>query len=303
MNIHDVIIIGGGPAGLNAAVVLGRCRRNVLVFDTGRQRNRSSHGMHNYLTRDNILPSDFLKLAYREIKKYGISMNRIEIIAVKKLQSTIFRVTDKKGTDHYAKKLLIATGLSDNIPPLPGMASFYGKSVFHCPYCDGWEVRDKRIGVYAKNKNGFELALSLKTWSREISIYTDGRNYLGLFEKELLQKKNIPVYTNKIQMLEGKNGLLSALVFETGEKQPCDALFFSNGYEQQSDIARNLGCRMSRKNVVITNRLGQTNLPGLYVAGDVTKDVQFVVVAAAEGAKAAVSINKELQAEEIWKNG
>jgi thioredoxin reductase len=302
MNTLDVIIIGGGPAGLNAAVVLARCRRSVLVFDTGRQRNLLSKGMHNYLTRDNILPADFLKLAHKEIKKYSVSFSRIEIVSAKKLRTNIFQVTDKKGSDHYAKKLLIATGLKDNIPPLEGIEPLYGKSVFHCPYCDGWEVKDKKIGVYAKNKNGFELALSLKTWSKEVSFYTDGKNYLGPVEKKLFRKKNIRVHTERIQRLESKNGQLAEIVFQDGKKQSCDALFFSNGYEQQSNIARDLGCNMSKQGVVNTNRLGQTNIPGLYVAGDVSKDMQFVVVAAAEGAKAGVSINKELQAEDIWKN-
>jgi thioredoxin reductase len=302
MNIQDVIIIGGGPAGLNAAVVLGRCLRKVLIFDTGRQRNRLSNGMHNYLTRDDILPADFLKLAHKEIKKYGVSMTRKEIVSAKKLRTTFFRVTDEKGIDHYAKKLLIATGLKDNIPPLAGIEPLYGKSVFHCPYCDGWEVKDKKIGIYAKNKNGFELALSLKTWSKEIGFYTDGKNYLGSFEKKLLKKKNIPVHTERVQMLEGKNGQLSGIVFQNGKKQSCDALFISNGYEQQSNLARDLGCKMSKQGVVLTNRFGQTTIHGLYVAGDVSKDMQFVVVAASEGAKAGVSINKELQGEDIWKN-
>jgi len=302
MNILDVIIIGGGPAGLNAAVVLARSRRSVLVFDTGRQRNLLSKGMHNYLTRDNILPADFLKLAHKEIRKYGVNFSRREIVSAKKLRTNIFRVTEKKGNEHFAKKLLIATGLKDNIPSLAGIKPLYGKSVFHCPYCDGWEVKDKKIGVYAKNRNSYELALSLKTWSKNISFYTDGKNYLGPVEKKLFRTKNIHVYTEKIQRLESKNGQLAQIIFQDGKKQPCDALFISHGYEQQSSIASDLGCTMNRQGVVNTNRLGQTNIPGLYVAGDVSKDMHFVVVAAAEGAKAGVSINKELQAEDTWKN-
>jgi len=176
--IFDAIIVGGGPAGLNAAIVLGRSRRNVVLFDTGRQRNRFSHGIHNYLTRDNILPADFLKIAYKEIRRYGTTVNHVEIVHAEKLESGIFFVKDKHGKKYHAKKLLLATGLRDNIPPLEGIIDFYGTSVFHYPYCDGWEVSNKSIGVYAKNKNGFELALSLLTWSSKVTLYMDGKAYL-----------------------------------------------------------------------------------------------------------------------------
>jgi thioredoxin reductase len=299
MKLYDVIIIGGGPAGLNAAVVLGRCGRTVLLFDTGEQRNRFSNGLHNYLTRDNILPTDFLKLAYTEIKKYGVFAKHAEIIQVEKLKTGIFLAKDKKGLNYYSKKLLIATGLRDILPPIDGIDPLYGKSVFHCPYCDGWEVKDKNIGVYAKNRNGFELAISLKTWSRQITLYTDGRNYLKPLEKETLQRKKIKVITDKIVRLEGQNGRLENIVFNNDKKQKCDAIFFVNGYEQQCNIAKSLGCKMNKRGVVITNRLQQANIRGLYVAGDVSRDMHFVVVAAAEGAKAAVSINKEFQKEEF----
>ena len=302
MKVHDVIIVGGGPAGLNAAVVLGRCRRRVLLFDTGKQRNRFSDGLRNYLTRDNIRPLDFLKLANAELKKYGVATYQEKIGHAEKLASGIFRVKDIQGQSYYSKKLLIATGLQDNIPPIEGIDTLYGRSVFHCPYCDGWEVRDKRVGVYAKNKNGFELAVSLKTWTKNVFLFTHGRRYLKPLEIDVLKKKKITVFNEKILRLEGKNGKLASVVFENNAKCPCDAMFFVNGYEQQCEIAKKLGCEFTKKGVVVTNRLQQANIPGLYVAGDVSRDMHFVVVAAAEGAKAGVSINKELQKEE-FKSG
>jgi thioredoxin reductase len=299
MKVYDVIIVGGGPAGLNAAVVLGRCRRNVLLFDKGTQRNLSSDGLRNYLTRDNIVPRHFLKLAYREIAKYGVIARRGEILYAEKTQTGPFLVKDERGESYYSRKLLIATGLRDNIPAVRGIENFFGKSIFHCPYCDGWEVNEKLIGVYAKHKNGFELAVSLKTWSRTVALYTDGRNYLTPVEKEVLQKNQIPVISKRILAFEGKNEKLLNIVFTDNKRQRCDAIFFVNGYEQQCNIAKSLGCKMNRTGVVVTNRLQQANVPGLYVAGDVSKDMQFVVVAAAEGAKAAVSINKEMQKEDL----
>ena len=289
--------MGGGPAGLNAAVVLGRCRRKVLVFDTAEYRNKYSHGMHNYLTRDDILPHDFIQECHKELKKYGVCLHRKRVVKGRKNEDGFFVVEDDGGEKYYAKKLLIATGLSDNIPDIPGFKEFYGKSVFHCPYCDGWEVQDRRLGVYARDKEGAELALALKGWSREVVLYTDGKYKVKPHHELQLAAMEIPIDRRRIARLEGKGNQLETIVFRDGEEAACDALFFVNGYRQQCNLAETFDCEISRKGVVVTNRFQQTSTPGLFVAGDADKDVQFVVVAAAEGAKAGVIINKELQKE------
>ncbi|HTM90803.1 MAG TPA: NAD(P)/FAD-dependent oxidoreductase [Flavisolibacter sp.] len=302
MEVYDCIIVGGGPAGLNAAIVLGRCRRKVLVFDTEQHRNRFSHGVHNYLTRDDILPQEFLQLCHKELEKYSVQRILKKVINAKKNEEDVFAVKDESGTVYYSKKLLIATGLSDTLPDIEGFKEFYGKSVFHCPYCDGWEVRDKKIGVYARDKEGWELALSLKCWSDSVSLYTDGKNKVKPFQKEYLDANEIPVITIPILKLHGENSQLQKIIFTTGEERDCDALFFVNGYTQQCNIAEAFGCEVSKKGVIVTNRLQQTNIQGLYVAGDASKDMHFVVVAGAEGAKAGVTINKALQKEVYEKN-
>ena len=192
----------------------------------------------------------------------------------------------------------MATGLSDNLPAVEGLEELYGKYVFHCPYCDGWEVRDKRIAVYARNKNGVDLAMSLKTWSNLVTLYTDGRKYLTPSELTLLEQYDIPVITTRIKRLQSTKEKLRSIVLKDESSHLCDALFFVNGYTQQCELAERLGCTINSKRVVITNRLQETNIPGVFVAGDASRDMHFVVVAAAEGAKAGVSINKELQKEE-----
>jgi thioredoxin reductase len=298
MNLNDVIIIGGGPAGLNAAVVLGRCRRKVTLFDTGNQRNKSSHGMHNYLTRDHILPADFLKIAHRETKKYGVKRLNKFIVSARKNDEGIFVVKDNKGVTYHSKKLLVATGLVDKLPKVEGFKEMYGTSVFHCPYCDGWEVKDKKIGVYARNKEGWELALNLKTWSSDVTLYTDGKNNVKPLQQVQLDANEIPVIRLPFSKLVGAKGKIKKIIFKNGEEKICDAIFFVNGFEQHCSLAETFGCNMSKKGVVLANKFQQTNITGLYVAGDASKDMHFVVVAAAEGAKAGVTINKELQAEE-----
>jgi thioredoxin reductase len=297
MELNDVIIIGGGAAGLNAAVVLGRCRRKVILFDAGKQRNLSSHGMHNYLTRDDILPAEFIKVSHSELKKYGVKLINRTIVSALKNNEGIFVAKDNKGTVYHAKKLLIATGLTDKIPEVPGFKEMYGTSVFHCPYCDGWEVRDKKLGVYAKNKEGWELALNLKGWSADVTLYTDGKKNVKPSQKEILDANNIEVVSLPLSKLEAKKGKLHKIIFKNGEEAFCDAMFFVNGYVQHCDLPKTFGCLMSKKGVVVANKVQQTNIPGLYVAGDASRDMHFVVVAAAEGAKAGVTINKELQQE------
>jgi thioredoxin reductase len=294
MEIYDCIIVGGGPAGLNAAVVLGRCRRKVLVFDTERYRNRHSHGMHNYLTRDDILPSDFIKICHVELEKYSVQKLNKKVISAKKGADGKFIVKDENNTSYSARKLMIATGLTDQLPDIEGIPEFYGQSVFHCPYCDGWEIRDRKVGIYARNKEGWELALALKGWTEEVTLYTDGKNKVKPEQKEYLDASGIPVVSLPIAKFEGEGGQLQKIVFKNGDKADCDALFFVNGYQQQCDIAETFGCTVSKKGVIVTNRLQQTNIEGLYVAGDASRDMHFVVVAAAEGAKAGVTINKEL---------
>ena len=295
MDLLDCIIVGGGPAGLNAAVVLGRCRRKVLLFDSATYRNQYSHGVHNYLTRDDMLPSELLDIARKEVNKYGARMMMKKVVQARKNADGIFVVRDEDGTTYHAKKLLIATGLQDKVPQIPGFQELYGKAVYHCPYCDGWEVCDREVGVYARNKNGYELALALKScWTNNVTLYTDGRNKLKPTEVESLTANGISIVSYPVSHLESKGDTLQYIHFKNGDKRSCEALFFVNGYEQQCNLAETFGCEMTKKGVVATNRHQQTNIEGLYVAGDADKDMHFVVVAAAEGAKAGVIINKEL---------
>lgn len=297
MELFDCIIVGGGPAGLNAAVVLGSCQRKVLLFDTGQYRNKYSHGMHNYLTRDDIEPAEFIQISRKEIFKYGVELANKKVVNARKNNEGIFVVKDEEGTVYHAKKMLIATGLTDPLPEVEGFEEMYGKSVFHCPYCDGWEVRNKRLGVYAKNKNGFDLAIALKGWSNDVAIFTDGVKKFKPHEKEELAANDIAIITLPVLKLEGNNGMIEKIIFKNGTDYSLEALFFVNGFTQQCDLAETFNCEMSKQGKVLTNQYQQTKTPGLYIAGDADKDMHFVVVAAAEGAKAATTINKELQKE------
>lgn len=299
----DVVIVGGGPAGLSAALILGRARRRVILFDHGRYRNAPSRRMHGYLSRDGIPPAALLEVGRREVLGYGVTIRREEVTQIVPLPAsrgrTAFRVVVPRGRAVLAKKILLATGVVDRIPTIPGIEAFYGTSVHHCPYCDGWEWRDRRLACYGRGPSGAGLAHSLLTWSRDVVLLTDGASRLTPLELGGLRARGVEVVRSRVTGLEGAGGRLRRILLRGRAPIERDALFFSTGNEQSCDLAVRLGCRLTPKSAIRTNRRERTNVPGVYVAGDASWDVQFVVVAAAEGAKAAVAINKELQSEEL----
>jgi thioredoxin reductase len=297
--MYDVIIVGAGPAGLSAALMLGRCRRSVLVCDAGRPRNAASRAMHGFLTRDGIRPADFLELARQELGRYDtVELRNVEVVDAECGDSR-FHVTLATGEHASSRKLLIATGVVDNLPPLDGFRELYGASVFHCPYCDGWEVRDQPIAIYGRGERGLGLSLELTVWSRDLVLCTDGPSEIDTGGHERLARNGIAVREETIARLEGTNGLLEHVVFEHGERLPRRALFFTTGQFQRSDLSVRLGCEFNDKGTVRTGKYESTHLHGLYVAGDASRAVQWVVVAAAEGAEAAFAINTDLVKEDL----
>ena len=296
--MYDVIIVGGGPAGLSAALILGRCRRSVLLCDAGNPRNIRSHALHGYLTQDGISPGDFLALAHADLEQYEtITYEECEVASAQ-LKDRNFRVTLENGEKREGRRLLLATGVVDDLPALEGIEALYGSSVFHCPYCDGWELHDQPLAVYGKGPHVSGLAMTLRTWSTELLVCSDGPSLLDDDDRALLERHQIPVREDRIVRLEGNAGQLDRVVFETGDPFSCRALFFSTAQRQRSSIAADLGCEFTDKGAVLTGRRETTNVPGLFVAGDASKATQFVIVAAAEGAEAAVEIHQSLETED-----
>jgi len=296
--MYDVVIVGAGPAGLSAALILGRCRRHVLVCDTGKPRNAASHAMHGFLTRDGIPPGEFLRIAREQLRQYdSIDMRDVEVTAAECIDGR-FHVTLHNGGRVTSRKLLIATGVVDNVPDIAGFRDLYGTSVFHCPYCDGWEVRDRPLAIYGRGARGFGLSLELTGWSRDLVLCTDGPPELSPEDLARLERYRIRVRTERVVRLEG-SARLERIVFDTGDTLSREALFFTTGQTQQSFLAHNLGCEMNEKGTVRTGKYETTHLTGLYVAGDASRAVQWVIVAAAEGAEAAFAINTDLLKEDL----
>jgi thioredoxin reductase len=297
--IYDCIVVGGGPAGLSAALMLGRCRRRVLVCDAGQPRNRWAHAAHGFLTRDGIAPGELRRIAREQLAPYDtVELRTAEVVdAVREGGEYALRCADD--TRLRCRKLLLATGVVDELPAIEGLAAFYGRSVHHCPYCDGWEWRDQPIAIYGRGEEGAGLAQGLTVWSRDLLLCTDGPAELPERIVERLATLRIPVREERVRGLEGRDGKLQRIVFERGPTAERRALFFATGQRQASPLAARLGCAFTARGAVATGKCEATDVPGLYVCGDASREAQFVVVAAAEGAEAGMAINQALLEEEL----
>lgn len=296
--MYDVIIVGAGPAGLNAALVLGRCRRRVLVCDSGRPRNAASPALHGFLSRDGVPPHELLRLGRAELRAYPSVEWRHDEVSEANCAPHGFEVVVRGGERFRGRKLLLATGVVDELPPVEGADTFYGRGVFHCPYCDGWEVRDQPLAVYGRGHESLQTARVLLCWSRDVVLCTDGPSGLSAEDCAFLERHRIRLYDERIERLEG-GATLERLVLAGGRVLERRALFFETARRQHSDLAPRLGCDLTPKAQVRTNKLQLSNVDGVYVAGDAGWDVQLVIVAAADGARAAFAINTALLEEDF----
>jgi thioredoxin reductase len=295
----DVVIAGAGPAGLSAALVLGRACRRVLLCDTGTPRSWASKEMHAYLSRDGIPPERFRDIARRETLAYpGVRFVAQGVTAARRTNDG-FIATVGESRRVRARKLLIATGVFDIVPRIPGIDELFGRSVFQCPYCDGWEMRGRRVAVYGRRQRGFEMARALTAWARDIVLCTDGAAGYSQEQRDQLAGNGVRLVEARIERLDGSRGKLRCLVFRDGTRIERDTLFFDTPSHGQSQLAESLGCQFGRDGGVLCGEYEATSVPGVFVAGNIIRDVQLSIVAAAEGARAAFGINRSLTREDF----
>jgi thioredoxin reductase len=298
--MYDVVVVGGGPAGLSAALVLGRCRRRVLLYDEGEPRNKASHAVHCLLGHEGTDPSELSAKGRAELGRYATITSRRGRVTNIVPSGKHFSVTCAAGQVSEGRKVLLTTGLADQVPQLAGIEKFYGRSVHHCPYCDGFEHRDQALAVYGDGDKGAGLALMMKQWSPDVLLCTNGPAEISASMQARLQQHEIAVCTARIAGLEGTDeGQLTTIRLKKGEVLKRTAMFFATGCHQRSDLSALLGCLRDEKGGIVTDPITEeSSVPGVYVAGDASRDVLLVAVAIAEGAKAAVAINRALLGEE-----
>lgn len=294
--MFDIAIIGGGPAGLSAALVLGRARRSVALFDEAKPRNRVALASHGFLTRDGTPPAAMRKMAHDELAAYPsvrIRGSRVEEVA--REPDGGFRLTDAAGESWRAARLLLAAGLKELLPEIPGLYDFYGRSLFCCAYCDGWELRDRPLVLIAGNDHTFHLAKTVYNWSKDLLVCTNGYDSLEPEEERALRERGIRIDRREIGGFVGEDGQLSALRFADGGEAACAGGFVAERLRQAAPFAERLGCAMTPYGGIETDGAGRTSVPGVYAAGDATCIMPAqLIVAAADGTRAAIGINEDM---------
>ncbi|PYI50526.1 NAD(P)/FAD-dependent oxidoreductase [Paenibacillus flagellatus] len=298
--IFDCVIVGGGPAGLNAALVLGRARRNVALIDDNNPRNAVTRESHGFITRDGIEPSEFRHIAHGEIARYpSVRVVRDKVLDAVR-NGRHFELTAESGETFQARTIILATGLKEILPPVEGIRAFYGKSLFNCPYCDGWELRDRRLVVISENEHAFHMAKTVSNWTNDLFVATNGHRVLTEEQRNALAARGIAVEERKIASLAGENGQLATIVFEDGTERACTGGFVTPQLVQPSRIGESLGCRTNPRGGYIADELGRTNIAGVYAAGDSSfSGPSQLILAAAGGFRAAAGVNADL-IDERW---
>ena len=305
---YDVVVVGGGSAGLSAALVLGRSRRRALVLDAGGPRNAPSSGVHGFFSRDGISPEELLKIGREQLEPYP----SVEVRSVRATgasgENGDFEVILDDGAVVRARKLLLATGVVDELPDKPGFKEFWGRGVYHCPYCHGWEVRDRPLAVLNSGEGAAERAAFIRNWSRDLVLLTDGPANLNEEGRRTLRALDVPVREERISHLEGDPGGaaggLRRIHFEDGSSLEREGLFYVPPQRQGSELAQMLGCEIlsmgqAPAGVKSDSTTRETSVAGVYVSGDAGNAVQSALLAAASGANAAFFVNHSLVADEV----
>ena len=287
----DAAVIGGGAAGLSAALALGRATRRVLVVACEPPRNAPAHAAHNVFTRDGTPPQELLRIGREQLRAYDVVV-RDECASDIERAADGFVITVGNARLH-ARGVVLATGVRDVMPEIPGFRELWGRGVFHCPYCHGWEVAQQPLAIYGRGEAALHFTILLRAWSRDIVLFTDGPSELSADDENRIRANGIVIRSEAVERLVGTDGL-EAVVLANGEVIPRAGLFLRPAQELRSDLPHRLGCTVNAQVRVQADAMGRTNVPFVFVAGDIAPGNQSVASAAASGAIAGAGLNHEL---------
>ncbi|WP_329407508.1 NAD(P)/FAD-dependent oxidoreductase [Streptomyces sp. NBC_00704] len=302
---YEVIVVGGGPAGLSAALVLGRSRRRTLVVDAGEPRNAPSAHLHGYLSRDGMAPADLLAAGREEIARYGVDLVRDRVVEVTRGGGgfAVRLAGDARagaGRTVHARRLVLATGLADELPPVPGVAERFGRDVLHCPYCHGWEVRDRAFGVLATTPMSVHQTLIVSQWSKDVTLFlhTVGEEELTDEDRRRLDTAGVDVVRGEVAALVVEEDRLTGVrLAGDGGEHAREVLFVAPRPVPRTQLAVRLGARTDRTpfgEYPLTDERGLTSVPGLWAVGNAAGYAEQIVNAASRGYRAGAAINMEL---------
>ncbi|PTT21042.1 pyridine nucleotide-disulfide oxidoreductase [Chryseobacterium sp. HMWF028] len=295
----DVVIIGGSYSGLSAGMSLGRSLRNVLIIDSGKPCNRQTPHSHNFVTHDGKTPADIAKLAKEDVEKYNTV--RFYSGRVVKTKKTIggFEVETSSSEKFYAKKLILASGVKDIMPDIPGFAECWGISVIHCPYCHGYEVKNEITGILSNGDMAYEFSKLIVNLTQNLTLFTNGKAALSKAQIEKLNQNKIILNEDEIKEVKHENGSIQKIVFKNGKEVPLQALYAKIPFEQNVDVSGDLGCELTEQGFIKVDMMQKTNIHGVFACGDNVTMMRSVANAVAQGNFAGAVVNKELADEEF----
>lgn len=297
----DVIVIGGGAAGLSGALTLARARRSVLVLDAGEPRNAPAQGVHGYLTREGMAPAELVRAGAAEVTGHGGHIRAARVVEARRGPDGFTVTTDAHET-FVGRRLLITAGLVDELPDIPGLPELWGHDVLHCPYCHGWEVRDQPIGVLGSGATGAHRALLLRQWSADVTLFLHTADEPTEQEWEQLAARGIAVVDGEVTALETTGGRLSGVRLASGRIVPRTALAVLPRMLARAGFATGLGLEAVEHPMgtrIPTDAMGRTTVPGVWAAGNVTDPMVNVILSAAAGMSAGSMINADLVDEDV----
>jgi len=296
---YDVVIIGGGVAGLSAALVLGRARRKVAVVDSGTPRNQLASHAHGFLTRDGTTPAELLRLAREEVRGYGVDLIEATVVDVTEARVAVLR----DGSRVSGRHLILATGLRDVLPELAGADERWGRDLLQCPYCHGWEVRDRKLGVLATGDTSFEQALLVRQWSPQVTLFTHISGEPDDVQKRRLAARQVAIVAGEVKGLVVEDDALAALDLVDGQRVDCQALFVEPEAAVDSAIISSVGCGRAEDGCITTDGIGKTDIEGVWAVGNANDPSAQLIAAAGDAYRVAVSVNAELVREDVAAAG
>lgn len=295
MEQFDVIVIGGGPAGLSAALWAARYRRRVLLVDAGEQRNRATLHSHGYLGADGISPGDLLTRGRADLVQYDVAVQHSRVTTVCRSEDE-FHLVFEDGASVAGQRLVVATGVVDILPEIDGLHDHFGSSIFTCPNCDGYEARDKAVIVIGDNEATAGFAIGLLDWTAKVTVVTNGAPCDSLLAvSDALLQHDVDLIDERVVRLCGESGGLHSAILASGIEISCDVGFVNIGHRQRDDLLEQLGCDFLEDGCVVVDDEGMTTVEGVYAAGDITPGLHLIQVAAAEGAVAGVAAAQSLR--------